>query len=160
MYAVTLLCVGKMKEKHYVSAFEEYRKRLGAFCRFTLVEIPEQRLSDRPSEKEIDAALLKEGEELSRRIPKGSAVITLCVEGKGMTSPALADYLNRLTVSGVSHICFIVGGSFGLHESVKQRSELRLSMSAMTFPHHLARVMLMEQIYRAFTIQNGSQYHK
>lgn len=160
MYAVTLLCVGKMKEKHYVSAFEEYRKRLGAFCRFTLVEIPEQRLSDRPSEKEIDAALLKEGEELLRRIPKGSAVITLCVEGKGMTSPALADYLNRLTVSGVSHICFIVGGSFGLHESVKQRSELRLSMSAMTFPHHLARVMLMEQIYRAFTIQNGSQYHK
>ena len=160
MYAVTLLCVGKMKEKHYVSAFEEYRKRLGAFCRFTLAEIPEQRLSDRPSEKEIDAALLKEGEELLRRIPKGSAVITLCVEGKGMTSPALAEYLNRLTVSGVSHICFIVGGSFGLHDSVKQRSELRLSMSAMTFPHHLARVMLMEQIYRAFTIQNGSQYHK
>lgn len=160
MYAVTLLCVGKMKEKHYISAFEEYRKRLGAFCKFTLAEIPEQRLSDRPSEKEIDAALLKEGEELLRRIPKGSAVITLCVEGKGMTSPALAEYLNRLTVSGVSHICFIVGGSFGLHESVKQRSELRLSMSAMTFPHHLARVMLMEQIYRAFTIQNGSQYHK
>lgn len=160
MYAVTLLCVGKMKEKHYVSAFEEYRKRLGAFCKFNLIEIPEQRLSDRPSEKEIDAALLKEGEELLRRVPKGSAVITLCVEGKGMTSPALADYLNRLTVSGVSHICFVVGGSFGLHESVKQRSELRLSMSEMTFPHHLARVMLMEQIYRAFTIQNGSQYHK
>ena len=160
MYAVTLLCVGKMKEKHYISAFEEYRKRLGAFCKFTLAEIPEQRLSDRPSEKEIDAALLKEGEELLRRIPKGSAVITLCVEGKAMTSPALAEYLNRLTVSGVSHICFIVGGSFGLHDSVKQRSELRLSMSEMTFPHHLARVMLMEQIYRAFTIQNGSQYHK
>ena len=160
MYAVTLLCVGKMKEKHYISAFEEYRKRLGAFCKFTLAEIPEQRLSDRPSEKEIDAALLKEGEELLRRIPKGSAVITLCVEGKGLTSPALAEYLNRLTVSGVSHICFIVGGSFGLHDSVKQRSELRLSMSEMTFPHHLARVMLMEQIYRAFTIQNGSQYHK
>ena len=160
MYAVTLLCVGKMKEKHYVSAFEEYRKRLGAFCKFNLIEIPEQRLSDRPSEKEIDAVLLKEGEELLRRVPKGSAVITLCVEGKGMTSPALADYLNRLTVSGVSHICFVVGGSFGLHESVKQRSELRLSMSEMTFPHHLARVMLMEQIYRAFTIQNGSQYHK
>lgn len=160
MYAVTLLSVGKMKEKHYIAAFEEYRKRLGAYCKFDLQEIPEQRLSDRPSEKEIDAALKKEAEEITRRIPKGSAVITLCVEGKGMSSPALASYLERLTLSGTSHICFIVGGSFGLHESVKQQSVLRLSMSEMTFPHHLARVMLMEQIYRAFTIQNGSQYHK
>ena len=160
MYAVTLLCVGKMKEKHYIAAFEEYRKRLGAFCKFDLQEIPEQRLSDRPSEKEIDAALNREAEEILRRIPKGSAVITLCVEGKGMSSPKLAEYLERLTLSGTSHICFIVGGSFGLHESVKQQSVLRLSMSEMTFPHHLARVMLMEQIYRAFTIQNGSQYHK
>lgn len=160
MYAVTLICVGKMKEKHYIAAFEEYRKRLGAYCKFDLIELPEQRLPERPSEKEIDAALLKEGEEILHKIPKGSAVITLCVEGKGMSSPKLAKELERLTLSGTNHICFIVGGSFGLHESVKQRSVLRLSMSEMTFPHHLARVMLMEQIYRAFTIQNGSQYHK
>ena len=128
MLSVTILCVGKMREKHYIAAFAEYEKRLGAFCRFELQEIPEQRLPDRPAPKEIDAAL--------------------------------ADYIERLQNAGTSHLCFIVGGSFGLSERVKAASSLRLSMSAMTFPHHLARVMLAEQIYRAFTILNGSQYHK
>lgn len=160
MLSVTLLSVGKMREKHYIAAFAEYEKRLGAFCKFDLQEIPEQRLSDHPSEKEIDTALAREAGELLRRIPKGSAVIAMCVEGKQLSSPDFAAYLQRLQIAGTSHLCFVVGGSFGLHPSVKQAAQLRLSMSEMTFPHHLARVMLAEQIYRAFTILNGSQYHK
>ena len=160
MPSVTILCVGKMREKHYIAAFAEYEKRLGAFCRFDLQEIPEQRLPERPAQKEIEAALEREAQEIFRRIPKGAVVISMCVEGKSLTSPALADYIERLQNTGTSHLCFIVGGSFGLSERVKAASSLRLSMSAMTFPHHLARVMLAEQIYRAFTILNGSQYHK
>ena len=160
MPSVTILCVGKMREKHYIAAFAEYEKRLGAFCRFDLQEIPEQRLPERPAQKEIEAALEREAQEIFRRIPKGAVVISMCVEGKSLTSPALADYIERLQNAGTSHLCFIVGGSFGLSERVKAASLLRLSMSAMTFPHHLARVMLAEQIYRAFTILNGSQYHK
>lgn len=160
MCSVTLLCVGKMREKHYIAAFAEYEKRLGSFCRFELQELPEQRLPDRPSEREIDSALEKEGQELMRRIPKGAAVVALCVEGKPMDSPAFARYLAAQQNAGVSHFCFVVGGSFGLHDDVKRAADLRLSMSEMTFPHHLARVMLSEQIYRAFSILNGSQYHK
>ena len=160
MLSVTLLCVGKMREKHYISAFSEYEKRLGAYCKFDLQEIPEQRLPERPGEREISTALEKEAAELLRRVPKGAAVIALCVEGRQRSSPDFAAYLQGLQNRGVSHVCFVVGGSFGLHERVKQAAALRLSMSEMTFPHHLARVMLAEQIYRAFTILNGSQYHK
>ena len=160
MLSVTVLCVGKMREKHFISAFSEYEKRLGAFCRFELQEIAEQRLPDRPAPKEIESALEREAQELLRRIPKGAAVVAMCVEGKQLSSPDFAAYLSRLQNSGTSHVCFLVGGSFGLHERVKQAASLRLSMSEMTFPHHLARVMLAEQIYRAFTILHGSQYHK
>lgn len=160
MLSVTILSVGKMREKHYISAFSEYEKRLSAFCRFDLQEIPEQRLPDRPSQKEIDAALEREAGEILRRIPKGAAVIAMCVEGRQLSSPDFAVHLQRLQNMGTSHVCFLVGGSFGLHPSVKQAAGLRLSMSEMTFPHHLARVMLAEQIYRAFTILQGAQYHK
>lgn len=160
MLSVTILSVGKMREKHYIAAFAEYEKRLGAFCRFELQEIPEQRLPDHPSQKEIDAALEREAGEILRRIPKSAAVVALCVEGKQLSSPEFAAFFQRQQNTGVSHLCFLVGGSFGLHPTVKQTAQLRLSMSEMTFPHHLARVMLAEQIYRAFTILNGSQYHK
>ena len=118
MLSVTILCVGKMREKHYIAAFAEYEKRLGAFCRFDLQEIPEQRLPDRPAPKEIEAALEREAQELLRRIPKGAAVITMCVEGKSLSSPDLAAYVERLQNAGTSHLCFIVGGSFGLSERV------------------------------------------
>lgn len=160
MLSVTILCVGKMRDKHYTAAFSEYEKRLGALCKFDLQEIPEQRLPDRPSEKEIEAALEKEAQALLRRIPKGAAVVAMCVEGERLSSPDFASCLARLQNTGTSHVCFLVGGSFGLHALVKQAAGLRLSMSEMTFPHHLARVMLAEQIYRAFAILNGSQYHK
>lgn len=160
MLSVTLICVGKMREKYYTEAFAEYAKRLGVYCRFELVELPEQRLPERPSQREIDAALEKEGREIVKQIPRGAAVIAMCVEGRRMSSPALAQQLAAYANSGVSKLCFVVGGSFGLHPSVKQAASLRLSMSDMTFPHHLARVMLAEQIYRAFTINEGTRYHK
>lgn len=160
MLGVTLICVGKMREPHYISAFNEYSKRLSAFCRFELVELTEQRLPDSPSEKQIESALLSEAADITEKIPKGAYIIAMCVEGRGMSSEALAKLFESRATSGVSRLCFVVGGSFGLHPSVKAMANLRLSMSDMTFPHHLARVMLAEQVYRAFSINLGSRYHK
>jgi len=160
MFGVTLITVGKMKEKHYISAFEEYRKRLGAFCRFELVEIPEQRLSEDPSEKEIAAALEKEALEIEKKIPSGAVLVAMCVEGVQKSSPELAAQFAAWGNGGRNRLCFLIGGSCGLAESVKAKADLRLSVSRMTFPHHLFRVMLAEQIYRAFSILEGSRYHK
>ena len=160
MVNVKLICVGKMKEKHYISAFEEYRKRLGVYCKFELVELAEQRLGDFPSEKEIAAALEKEALEIEKQIPSGAAVCAMCIEGEMKSSTELAKQFEKWTSSGKSKLCFIIGGSFGMSASIKSRADLRLSMSRMTFPHHLARVMVGEQIYRAFTIIEGSKYHK
>ena len=160
MLGVTLICVGKMKEKHYISAFEEYRKRLGAFCRFELIEIPEQRLPEEPSEKEIAAALEKEAAEIEKKIPSGAVLIAMCVEGTQKSSPELAAQFQTWANSGRNKLCFLVGGSFGMSECIKKKADLKLSVSKMTFPHHLFRVMLAEQIYRAFAILEGSRYHK
>ena len=160
MLNVTMLCVGKMKEPHYVAAFEEYRKRLGAYCRFTLTEIGEQRLPEAPSDKEVAAALEREAVEITKAIPAGAYTVALCVEGRQMSSPALAAHIGGLQTAGRSRLCLIVGGSCGLAERVKQAADLRLSMSEMTFPHHLFRVMLAEQLYRALNILEGGKYHK
>ena len=160
MLYVKLICVGKMRERFYLDAFAEYRKRLQAYCRLELCEIGEQRLPDAPSEKEIAAALEKEAEEIVRAIPPDAYAVALCVEGKQMPSEGMAALLAERESSGKPKLCFIVGGSCGLAESVKRRCDRRLSMSEMTFPHHLARVMLIEQIYRAFQINEGARYHK
>ena len=159
MVDVTLICVGKLKERFYLDASAEYIKRLGAYCKIAVAEIPEQRRSDNPSKAEIDAALLREAEAIGRAVPKGAAVIALCVEGREMSSPALAKTLGEL-MGRSSKLCFVIGGSDGLHQSVKDGAALRLSMSPMTFPHHLARVMVLEQLYRASRIQRGEPYHK
>ncbi len=160
MLQVKLICVGKLRERFYIEAFEEYRKRLGAYCRFTLTEIAEQRLPDDPSEAQIAAALDREADALEKAVPAGAYVVALCVEGRQMSSPALAKALADWQSAGRSRVCFLVGGSCGLAERVKRRAELRLSVSEMTFPHHLFRVMLAEQIYRGFKINEGSRYHK
>ena len=160
MLSVTLVCVGKMKEKHYIAAFAEYQKRLSAYCKLSVTELPEQRLPEDPSLREISAALEKEGAEITKHIPPQAAVIALCVEGKQVSSSAFSQMLERRAVEGTSRLCFLVGGSFGLSEAVKQKADVKLSLSEMTFPHHLARVMLIEQIYRAFTIRAGTRYHK
>lgn len=160
MLGITLLCVGRLREKHYISAFEEYAKRLGAYCRFEVRELQEIRLPENPSEGEKRAALRREGEALTRLIPKGAYTVALCVEGRSLSSEALASLLAWTSASGVSRLCFLIGGSCGLDEDVKRAAQLCLSMSAMTFPHHLARVMLAEQIYRALSINAGGRYHK
>lgn len=160
MLGVTFVCVGRMREEHYISAFAEYEKRLGSLCRFELKEIAEIRLPERPSDAEIAAALRREGEAIERAVPKGALTVAMCIEGRQMPSEGLAKLLNTAAEGGRSRVCFIVGGSYGLSGDVKGRADLKLSMSEMTFPHHLARVMLAEQVYRALTINSGSRYHK
>lgn len=160
MQTIQLLCVGKLKEKFYADAVSEYAKRLGAYCKLSVVELPEERLPDRPSQALIDAALDREGDRILAKIPAGSVIIALCVEGNALSSEELAARMDKWAVQGGSQLTFLIGGSYGLHSKVKQRAALRLSMSPMTFPHHLARVMVLEQIYRAFKINEGSNYHK
>jgi 23S rRNA (pseudouridine1915-N3)-methyltransferase len=160
MLAVKLICVGKMRERFYIDAFAEYRKRLQPLCKLEVAEPQEQRLSDAPSEAEIAAALEKEGQEILRAIPPDAYVVALCVEGKQMPSEGMAQLIRERENSGKPKLCFLIGGSCGLAESVKARADRRLSMSQMTFPHHLARVMLIEQLYRGFKINEGSRYHK
>ena len=161
MLSVTLLCVGKLKEPYFAAAFAEYEKRLGAFCRFEAIELPEQRLCcEPPSEREIAAALEREAAEIEKRIPPGAALCAFCVEGEMLSSPAFAERIRGFASGGQSRLCFAIGGSFGLAETLKRRAALRLSVSRMTFPHHLFRVMAAEQLYRAFTILAGRKYHK
>ncbi len=160
MQTIQLICVGKLKEKFYADAAAEYAKRLGAYCKLTVWELPEERLPDKPSPAQIDAALDREGGRILAKLPPGAAVVALCVEGTALSSEELAARMEKWAVQGVSQLAFLIGGSFGLHPKVKSRAALRLSMSPMTFPHHLARVMALEQIYRAFKINEGSSYHK
>ena len=160
MLSVYLICVGKLKEPFYKDACAEYAKRLSAYCKLTVVELPETKLPPRPSQSEIDAALEKEGEAIRAKIPPSARVAALCVEGRLRSSEELPRMFPVPGRSLEKHMVFLVGGSYGLHPSIKAEASLQLSMSPMTFPHHLARVMLLEQIYRAFKIQEGSSYHK
>ena len=160
MLNIKLICVGRLREKFYIEAFNEYARRLGAYCKFECVELNEIKLGDNPSDKEIANALLKESTDIEKAIPKDAYVIAMCVGAKQLKSEQLAEKISGLALSGRGKICFIIGGSFGMAESVKQRADMRLGMSEMTFPHHLARVMLAEQIYRSFKINEGSRYHK
>ena len=141
MLRVSVICQGRLKEPYYIAACAEYLKRLGAYCKAEVTELPEDG-------------------DVAARIPKGAYVIALCIEGEKLSSPALAKKLEKLASGGESRLCFLIGGSDGLPEAVKAAADYRLSMSDMTFPHHLARVMLLEQLYRAFTITAGAKYHK
>ena len=160
MQKVSIICVGKLKEKFYTEAAAEYVKRLGRFCKIEILELAEERLPEDPSPAQIEAALFKEGEAIKAKLPPSAAIIAMCVEGKTMSSEALAKLMAQGANQGQSHLVFLIGGSFGLHPSVKALASVRLSMSPMTFPHHLARVMLLEQIYRGYQINAGSKYHK
>ena len=160
MQKVTILCVGKLKEKFYAEAVAEYSKRLKRHCTLEIVELPESRLPDDPSPAEIRQALAAEAALIEAKLPKGGAVIAMCIEGKELSSPALAEKVEQFGLNGASQLTFLIGGSVGLDASLKQKADLRLSMSPMTFPHHLARIMLLEQIYRAYQILAGSKYHK
>jgi 23S rRNA (pseudouridine1915-N3)-methyltransferase len=152
--------MGKLKEKFYISASGEYLKRLSGYCRFTLIELPESRLPDSPSPSEIGVGLEKEADLILNKIPKGAWFCVLTPEGKELSSEAFADKLRDIKNSGKSSACFLIGSSFGMAPRVKSRADFKLSMGPMTFPHHLARIMVLEQIYRAEAIQAGSKYHK
>ena len=160
MKAFTVLCIGRLKEPFLREAVAEYQKRLSADCKLTILELPAEKLPDNPSQKQIDAALDAEGRRILEKLPEGAAVVTLCVEGKQYTSPEFSALLSQFALRGKSSVVFIIGGSFGLSDAVKQKSDLRLSVSKMTFPHQLFRVMLLEQLYRAVQIERGTKYHK
>ena len=160
MQKVTVLCVGKLKEKFYIDAAAEYVKRLQRHCKLEIVELPEQKLPESPAPAEIEQALAREAALIEEKLPKGGAVIALCIEGKPCSSVELSRRMQELAVSGKSQLTFLIGGSVGLSEDLKRQADWRLSMSPMTFPHHLARIMLLEQIYRACQIAAGTKYHK
>ena len=160
MLNIDIICVGKLKEKFYAGAMDEYIKRLGAFCNIKVTEIAEAKRSKEPSDAETASCLEKEGAAIRAAIPKGAAVIARCIEGEQIDSAEFSRLLEKFALAGVSKIAFIVGGSDGLEERIKRESSFKMSMSKMTFPHHLARVMLAEQIYRGFCIQQGNKYHK
>ena len=160
MFDITLIAMGKLKEKFYLSAAAEYEKRMKGYCQFKILELPETRLPEDPSPAEITAGLEKEAELILTKIPKGAWFCVLTPEGKMLSSEALADKLKDVKLSGKSSACFLIGSSFGMAQRIKNKADFKLSMSPMTFPHHLARVMVLEQLYRAEAIQAGSKYHK
>ncbi len=160
MLLVRIICCGRLREKHYIQAMSEYEKRLSTLCRFEVCELPEQRLPDSPSPREIEAALEREAQAMEKQIPSGAYVIAMCVEGRQKSSEELAGAVQKLALSGKSRLCFLIGSSYGMAERLKNAADDKMSMSKMTFPHHLARVMLTEQIYRAFQISEGTRYHK
>ena len=160
MLSIHIICVGKMKEKFYIGAAEEYLKRLSAYCRLTVTELPEEKLPQSPSQAQIDAALAREGQAIRARLPANASIIAMCIEGTLHSSTELAALMRRWEQSSARHLVFLIGGSFGLDPTLKDQAWVRMSMSPMTFPHHLARVMVLEQIYRAFKINEGSSYHK
>ena len=159
MIKITIIALGKLKEKYLSSAVDEYKKRLSRYCSLKICEIEPQRISDKPSLLEIEFALEKEAQQILKNIPSDNFTVPLCVEGKGLSSPDFAKKIDQQMSIG-KNITFIIGSSYGLSEKIKEISDFKLSVSEMTFPHQLFRVMLLEQIYRAFKINEGSAYHK
>ena len=160
MLSVHLICVGKLKEKFYQEACAEYVKRLGAYCKLTVTELPEEKLPADPSQAQIRQALAREAQAIRGKLPSGASLTALCVEGRERSSEDFARLLADWAQGPQKHLVFLIGGSYGLDEGLKGEAWQRLSMSPMTFPHHLARVMLLEQIYRAYQINAGGKYHK
>ena len=160
MQKVSVICVGKLKEKFYTEAAAAYAKRLQRHCKLDIIELPESRLSDSPSPAELQKALACEAAAIREKLPKGGAVIALCIEGKTCSSEELSRRMADFAVAGKTQLTFLIGGSVGLDEELKRQADWRLSMSPMTFPHHMARIMLLEQIYRAYQIEQGTKYHK
>ncbi len=157
---ITVVCVGKIKEKFYRDAVSEYEKRLGRYCRLEFLEVSDEKTPDGAGRALEEQIKEKEGRRLLEKIREDAFVCTLEIEGKRLTSEGFAGWMEGLAVKGTSHIVFVIGGSLGLHESVRRRADMALSFSDMTFPHQLMRVILVEQIYRAFRIMQGAPYHK
>lgn len=157
---ITVVCIGKLKEKYWVEAIKEYSKRLSKYCTLTIDELKEERLPDNASTADEEAVKAAEGRSILKKIKKDAYVITLEIKGKALTSEQLAEKIDNLGLEGKSDVVFVIGGSLGLSEEVSRRADFKLSFSAMTFPHQMIRVFLLEQIYRAFKINRNEQYHK
>lgn len=157
---ITVLAVGKLKEKYWKQAIAEYQKRLGAYTKIEIIEVPDEKAPENMSDKEIEQVKQKEGQRLLAKVKPQSTVITLEIKGNMLTSEGLAKNLQQRMVQGQSDFTFIIGGSNGLHQDVLDRSNYALSFSKMTFPHQMMRVILLEQVYRAFKIMSGEAYHK
>ena len=160
MLNIRIVCVGRLKERFYHDAASEYLKRLSGYCRIEVAELAECRIQGGPSDSQVMRALEKEAAAIERNLLATARTVALCVEGREMTSRELSGMLAALAGGGMPRINFIVGGSYGLHKGIKAKADTALSMSKMTFPHNLARVMLLEQLYRAFTIIEGMKYDK
>lgn len=160
MLNVTILAVGKIKEKFLSDAIDEYSKRLGRYCRLEVIRVKDDPTPDNPTDKERDIVLKREGERLIEKIPKGAYIIPLCIEGKQKSSEEFAKTMSDIPSGGKSEVVFIIGGSMGLWDRIKDMADIKLSFSKMTFPHQLMCVILLEQLYRAFNISGGGKYHK
>ncbi len=160
MLSVNIICLGRLKEDYLRAACKEYEKRLGTMCKLTINELEPVNLPQNPSDKQIENALSKEGEMIEAKLLKNAVTYAMCIEGKQRSSEQLAKEFSDIALTGRSAVNFIIGSSFGLAPEIKSMADYRLSMSQMTFPHQLARVMLLEQIYRAHSINAGSKYHK
>ena len=157
---IQIIALGKLKEKYLTDAMKEYEKRISGFAKFSVTELEPIKISDNPSEAEIASALETEADKIIQKIPSNSLIVAMCIEGRQFGSEAFAKKINEAGVNGKSNIVFIIGSSHGLSPKVKNMAQIKMSMSEMTFTHQLARVMLSEQIYRAFTIINNRKYHK
>lgn len=159
MLKIAIISLGRLKEKYLREASEEYIKRLGRLCRLSITELDPVKLPEKPSSAQVSAALEAEGRKICEKIPSGARIIPLCIEGKLLSSEMLSEYFSSAAME-CGEICFIIGSSYGLSPGIKAMGDLRLSMSPMTFPHQLARIMLLEQIYRSLKISSGETYHK
>ena len=159
MLSINIICVGKLKERYLRDAIDEYSKRMKPLCKLEIIELPEERVADNPSAAEIQRTVTLESERITAKLNKSDYVIAMCVEGRNISSEELSSRLEDISMTR-STVDLIIGGSWGLSDELKARSDFKLSMGKMTFPHQLCRVMLLEQIYRAFQISKGTKYHK
>lgn len=160
MIKITIVSVGKIKEKYLKLGIEEFSKRLSKYCKLEIIEVADQKAPENLSEKDMLKVKDKEGEDILAKIKPNAYVMALAIEGKKFTSPGFAKEIEKISVSGNSHICFVIGGSLGLSDKVLSRANMKMSFSDMTFPHQLMRMILLEQVYRCFRISNNEPYHK
>lgn len=157
---INIVCVGKIKEKYLKLGIDEFKKRLSKYCKLGIIELEDEKAPENLSDKEMLMIKEKEGKKILSKIKDNSYVIALAIDGKNLSSEELAETINKLGVRGISNITFVIGGSLGLSDEVLSRADYKLSFSKMTFPHQLMRLILLEQVYRAYRINNGEPYHK
>ena len=157
---INIVCVGKIKEKYLKLGIDEFKKRLSKYCKLEIIELEDEKAPENLSDKEMLTIKEKEGKKILSKIKDNSYVIALAIDGKNLSSEELAETINKLGVRGISNITFVIGGSLGLSDEVLSRADYKLSFSKMTFPHQLMRLILLEQVYRAYRINNGEPYHK